>query len=164
MQIAVMVANAPESTSTSTAALAALGGCVDRHHPGTTENEAVDSLRRQIRQLLSADREGAVLLVNEVLAEHQATPRLVRHDDLDWHVHAVPDGAPALTRIAVEAAMAMIEVIRDDQMSRLGRCADAHCDGVVLDLSRNRSRRFCSTLCGNRFAVSAYRARRSSVA
>jgi predicted RNA-binding Zn ribbon-like protein len=29
----------------------------------------------------------------------------------------------------------------------------------VLDLSRNRSRRFCSTTCSNRAAVAAYRAR-----
>ncbi len=46
--------------------------------------------------------------------------------------------------------MAMIDVIRADEMSRLGICADDDCEGVVLDLSRNRSRRFCSTACGNR--------------
>ena len=40
--------------------------------------------------------------------------------------------------------MAMIDVIRADEMSRLGVCADDDCGGVVLDLSRNRSRRFCS--------------------
>ena len=55
--------------------------------------------------------------------------------------------------------MAMIDVIRADEMSRLGVCADDDCEGVVLDLSRNRSRRFCSTTCGNRDAVAAYRAR-----
>ena len=44
-------------------------------------------------------------------------------------------------------------------MSRLGICAVDDCEGVVLDLSRNRSRRFCSTACGNRAAVAAYRAR-----
>ena len=33
--------------------------------------------------------------------------------------------------------------------------------GVVLDLSRNRSRRYCSTACANRNAVAAYRARRA---
>jgi predicted RNA-binding Zn ribbon-like protein len=62
--------------------------------------------------------------------------------------------------MAVEAAMAMIDVIRADEMSRLGVCADDDCEGIVLDLSRNRSRRFCSTTCGNRAAVAAYRARR----
>ena len=55
--------------------------------------------------------------------------------------------------------MAMIDVIRADEMSRLAICADDTCRGVVLDLSRNRSRRFCSTTCGNRNAVAAYRAR-----
>jgi predicted RNA-binding Zn ribbon-like protein len=39
-------------------------------------------------------------------------------------------------------------------------CADERCDGLVLDLSRNRSRRYCSTVCANRNAVAAYRARR----
>jgi predicted RNA-binding Zn ribbon-like protein len=63
--------------------------------------------------------------------------------------------------VVVETAMSMIDVIRADEMSRLGVCADDACDGVVLDLSRNRSRRFCSTACGNRNAVAAYRARRA---
>ena len=58
--------------------------------------------------------------------------------------------------------MAMIDVIRPDEMSRLAVCADDTCEGVVLDLSRNRSRRFCSTTCGNRNAVAVYRARQRS--
>ena len=55
--------------------------------------------------------------------------------------------------------MAMVDVIRADEMVRLGTCAADDCDDVVLDLSRNRSRRYCSTTCGNREAVAAYRAR-----
>jgi hypothetical protein len=41
--------------------------------------------------------------------------------------------------------MAMVDVIRADEMSRLSVCADPTCGGIVVDLSRNRSRRFCST-------------------
>jgi predicted RNA-binding Zn ribbon-like protein len=41
----------------------------------------------------------------------------------------------------------------------LSVCADSDCLGLVLDLTRNRSRRFCSTACANRNAVAAYRAR-----
>ena len=55
--------------------------------------------------------------------------------------------------------MAMVDVIRADEMARLDTCAADDCDDVVLDLSRNRSRRYCSTTCGNREAVAAYRAR-----
>ena len=67
--------------------------------------------------------------------------------------------APMAARIRVETAMAMIDVIRADEMSRLASCAADDCEDVVLDLSRNRSRRYCSTTCGNREAVAAYRAR-----
>jgi predicted RNA-binding Zn ribbon-like protein len=56
--------------------------------------------------------------------------------------------------------MAMIDVIRADEMSRLGVCAQDDCDGIVLDLSRNRSKIFCDTACSNRAAVAAYRARK----
>jgi predicted RNA-binding Zn ribbon-like protein len=121
--------------------------------------DAVRAIRESLRRLLTADRDTAVPLVNAILAEHQALPQLVRHDDLDWHIHAADDGGPFATRISVETAMAMVDVIRADETSRLGICADDECDGLVLDLSRNRSRRFCSTACGNRAAVAAYRAR-----
>jgi predicted RNA-binding Zn ribbon-like protein len=33
---------------------------------------------------------------------------------------------------------------------------------VVVDLSKNRSKRFCEAGCGNRAAVTAYRARRAA--
>jgi len=87
-------------------------------------------------------------------------PALVRHDGWDYHLHAIDAAAPLADRIAVETAMAMIDLIRADELSRLAVCAEQSCAGIVLDLSRNRSRRFCSTACGNRVAVAAYRARK----
>ena len=125
------------------------------------ELAAVRALRPALRELLTSDRDRAVELVNEMLAEAGALPQLVRHDRWDWHLHAVEPEAPLATRIIVETAMAMVDVIRADELSRLGVCADEGCEGIVLDLSRNRSRRFCSTACGNRNAVAAYRARHS---
>ncbi|MCL3838649.1 CGNR zinc finger domain-containing protein [Aeromicrobium duanguangcaii] len=121
--------------------------------------EAVRGIRARLRGLLTADRDAAVELVNQVLTEQQAVPRLVRHDRLDWHVHAIADDRPLHERILVETAMAMIDLIRADDLGRIGRCAASDCDGVVVDLSRNRSRKFCSTTCGNREAQAAYRAR-----
>jgi len=123
------------------------------------ELEQVRALREPLRTLLTSSRDDAVPLVNRMLAETRAVPQLVRHDDEDWHLHAPDSAASFATRIAVETAMAMVDVIRADEMSRLGVCADDSCEGLVLDLSRNRSRRFCSTACGNRNAVAAYRAR-----
>jgi len=123
------------------------------------ELDAVRALRPRLRALLTSDRDGAVGLVNELLSEAQAVPQLVRHDTFDWHIHAIETSEPLDRRIAVETGMAMVDVIRADEMSRLAVCADDTCEGVVLDLSRNRSKRFCSTTCGNRNAVAAYRAR-----
>ena len=130
-----------------------------RHDRDERELAAVRALRPTLRRLLTSERDDAVTLVNALLEEADARPQLVRHEHWDWHLHAVAFDAPLATRIAVETAMAMIDVIRADEMSRLSTCDDADCDGLVLDLSRNRSRRYCSTTCTNRNAVAAYRAR-----
>jgi len=55
--------------------------------------------------------------------------------------------------------MAMIDVIRMGELSRLRVCAGHNCNHVIIDLSKNRSRRFCESGCGNRANVAAYRAR-----
>ena len=47
-----------------------------------------------------------------LLAEAKALPQLVRHGEWSWHLHATPPDAPLATRMAVEAAMAMVDVIR----------------------------------------------------
>lgn len=125
------------------------------------ELDQVRALREDLHALLIADRDDAVEIVNTMLRDANALPQLVRHGGTDWHLHAVEGDQPLAVRIAVETAMAMVDVIRADEMSRLDVCADPDCGGIVLDLSRNRSRRFCSPACGNRAAVAAYRARRS---
>ena len=133
-----------------------------RHDRDQAELDELRALRPALRELLTSDRDGAVALVNTMLADAGALPQLVRHEPFDWHLHAVARDAPLATRVVVETAMAMVDMIRADEMSRLGVCADDDCAGVVLDLSRNRSRRFCSTTCGNRNAVAAYRARQAA--
>lgn len=132
-----------------------------RHDRTHTELEEVRALRPRLRELLTADRDRAAGLVNEILEEHAALPRLVRHDALDWHIHAIADDTSLAARISVETAMAMLDMIRADEISRLAICADPTCEGIVLDLSRNRSRRFCSVACTNRAAAAAYRARKA---
>ena len=88
-------------------------------------------------------------------------PQLVRHDQLDYHLHATPPHAPLATRMAVEAAMALTDVIRVGELSRLRICEYPGCGNVLVDLSKNRSRRYCEGSCGNRAAVAAYRARKT---
>lgn len=136
-------------------------GYTGRHDGDQAEVDAVHAVLPRLHALLTADRDDAVEMVNDMLREVSALPQLRRHDGYDWHLHAVDPDRPLAERIVVETAMAMIDVIRADEMSRLSLCADDDCDGVVLDLSRNRSKRFCSVTCGNRNAVAAYRARQA---
>ncbi len=167
LQAAVMLVNSAEEPDTleTVADLDAFFDQLEysgRHDRDRDELDSIRDLRPVLRALLLAERDEAVEMVNDMLAKAKALPRLARHDSWDWHLHAVDDTAPLATRITVDTAMAMVDLIRADELSRLGVCADDSCDGVVLDLSRNRSRRFCSTTCGNRNAVAAYRARQSA--
>jgi predicted RNA-binding Zn ribbon-like protein len=121
--------------------------------------DEVRAVRGTLRALITGDRDSAAVEVNQLLVDAGAVPQLVRHDEWDWHLHAVGHDRPLATRIMVEVAMALIDVIRADEFSRLSVCAGENCPGVAVDLTRNRSRRFCSAACGNRVAVAAYRAR-----
>jgi predicted RNA-binding Zn ribbon-like protein len=124
------------------------------------ELDAVRALRPRLRELWTMGEAELVSTLNEILVEAEALPQLVDHDDLGWHIHAVPQDAPLAKRMAVEAAMALIDVVRSGELDRLKRCAADDCDDLVIDLSRNRSRRFCESGCGNRENVRAYRDRK----
>lgn len=127
------------------------------------ELRAVHELRPRLRRIWNADEDGVVEIVNEFLREAKALPQLVRHDAWDYHLHATPPDAPLATRMAVEAAMALVDVVRSKELSRLRICDHHDCDNVVVDLSKNRSKRFCEGGCGNRAAVAAYRARKAAL-
>ena len=123
------------------------------------ELRAVQELRPRFRAIWTSSRDHAVPLVNLLLADGNARPYLVRHGDWDWHLHATTANQPLHLRIAVEAALGFVDVIRQDEWDRLRLCSAADCDHLMIDLSRNRSRRFCDAGCGNRLNVAAYRAR-----
>lgn len=126
------------------------------------ELEEVRALRPLFRRVWLGEELEVVEIVNAMLADSRAMPRLVRHDDWDWHLHAAPDDAPLARRMVVEVAMAMVDLVRADGLCRLGVCQAQDCQQVLVDLTRNRSRRFCSTTCGNRVAAAAYRERRAA--
>jgi len=139
-------------------------GWTGRFDRDAVELEAVRALRPRLRGFWELDEAAVVDLVNELLAEARAVPQLVDHDGVGWHVHATPADAPLPRRMAVEAAIAVIDVVRAGELDRLRVCEAADCDDVVVDLSRNRSRRFCEGGCAARAHTAAYRARRSALA
>lgn len=134
-----------------------------REH-STSEVESVRLLRTELKQLWEAPEEQVVDTVNRLLRAANALPQLVRHDAWDWHFHATTPDAPLADRMSTEAAMALADIIRGKAMDRMLVCAAADCDAVLLDLSRNRSKMYCSTVCANRAHVAAYRARQAAEA
>jgi predicted RNA-binding Zn ribbon-like protein len=148
--------------------LAALDGFVAhwRWTGARTRDEAelasIRALRERLTQVWAMAKDEVAAWVNAELWQASALPQLVKHDGWDYHLHATPPQAPLAARMAVDAAMALADVVRSDQLDRLRTCAAQDCDDVLVDLSKNRSRRFCSLTCANRVNVAAYRHRRSA--
>jgi hypothetical protein len=110
----------------------------------------------------SGDNESAIGMLNALLAETGAIPQIVAHDGRGPHIHVSRPAAPLADRIAAHLAMGLAELLVAGESGRVRCCASPACRLVFVDLSRNRSRRYCdSKTCGNRLHVAAYRARRS---
>ncbi|HLR43793.1 MAG TPA: CGNR zinc finger domain-containing protein [Brevibacterium sp.] len=104
----------------------------------------------------------AAALANALFQETHALPQLQEHDGWGWHLHAVPNEAGIAIRTAADIAIALADAVVDGEASRIGPCSAVDCDALFVDLSRNRSKRFCDRgNCANRTHVAAYRARRT---
>ena len=148
--------------------VAALREFVDRHRISEvgelTEADliAVRALRDRFHQVFQIrEQEAAVELVNAIVADARTTPRLTNHDGYDWHIHYFAPGASIADHLAADCGMALAFIVVTGEQERLRRCEAPDCGRAFVDLSRNRSRRYCSSrTCGNRLHVAAYRARR----
>ncbi len=124
---------------------------------------SVQDLRERLAEVWTAPNTARlVAIVNALLAESPQQPRLTRHGAWDWHLHFTTDDAPIPVRLRAETAMALVDLVRSGNTDRLKRCAAEGCERVLVDLSRNKSRRFCSEgNCANRTHVAAYRERQA---
>jgi predicted RNA-binding Zn ribbon-like protein len=140
-------------------------GWTGRRDHDSAELESVLRLRERLGRIwdVAGDEERAVGQVNALLSDTEASPWLTRHPEMpEWHLHLASMHDPLWQRMGAEIAMALADVIRMGELRRLKVCAAPDCDAVLVDLSRNRSGKFCDTgNCGNRQHVAAYRERRS---
>ena len=171
LEFLVALGNPPPSASRTgadeLATTSELTALLDEHtYSGRRDLDAaelaeVHATRDLLRTVWSLDRDDAAVAINAMLRDANALPYLDRHDHFDWHLHATAPDAPLAERIRVEAALALADVIRSDETHRLRVCEASDCSGLLLDLSRNGSKRFCSVRCGNRMNQLAFRARSS---
>jgi len=76
-------------------------------------------------------------------------------------------GSPAQFRfrdpcdlIVGPVVLAAVDLLRDERLSRLKMCPRDECHWLFLDLTKNRSRRWCDmAACGNRAKVELHRHR-----
>ncbi|EST39591.1 hypothetical protein N566_01055 [Streptomycetaceae bacterium MP113-05] len=128
---------------------------------GAEDLGAVRALRDRFAQVFAAENpRSASKLINALVAGAGTTPQLTDHDGYDWHVHYFAPGASVADHLAADGGMALAFLIVAGEQERLRRCEAPDCGRAFIDLSRNRSRRYCdSRTCGNRLHVAAYRAR-----
>ncbi len=147
---------------------AALDAFLDDHDASRgpddlAELAAIQALRPRLRAVWAAAAlpTNLAALVNGLLRDSDARPWVVDHGGgWGWHLHVTEPAAPLAHRIGAQSGFAFADLIRLRETERLRVCDAADCDAVLVDLSRNRSRRYCDTgNCGNRQHVAAYRAR-----
>jgi predicted RNA-binding Zn ribbon-like protein len=149
------------STPSELTALLDEHGYTGRFDHDQPELASVVRVRDELRSLWSLPRDEQVAEINRWLREVNALPFLVRHDRFDWHLHATGPDAPLADRMRAEGALALAEVTRANANDRMRVCAAADCTGLLLDQSRNGSKRFCSVRCGNRVNQQGFRERMS---
>ena len=150
----------------------------------------VRALRRFQRRLRTVFEQGSagqpdavIDSLNALLASHRITPLIVPTDatatdpdgpksgtadgDPDgvasgWRLHVADRAASVAELLVAESLMGLATLVCDLTPARLGVCAAHSCTNTYVDLSPNRSRRFCSERCSSRANVAAYRARQKA--
>ncbi len=125
--------------------------------------EALRQLRDEFRAFFVSCSQGegaaAAARLNELLMQYPVHPQLSGHDGQPWHVHYTESGSMS-DKYAAGAAMGLAVRLAELGLDRFGVCQAAPCQGVFIDTSAGRTRRYCSERCTNRANVTAFRARK----
>jgi predicted RNA-binding Zn ribbon-like protein len=121
-----------------------------------------DEALKALEDVLRSELPGAAEAVNRVLRNVAARLELRRDNKGGWHLRAISKPPEFMAQLVLDAVMGVAALVEIDDLTRLSTCADPECTNVTFDVSKNRSRRYCSVAHGNKAAVAAYRARRAA--
>jgi predicted RNA-binding Zn ribbon-like protein len=133
--------------------------------PAVTDQEAAQLatfagwLRVVFDAVSDGDLDAAALTLNALIAETGAHPQLDRHDGEPWHLHFHGSTDTLAQGWAAGCVSGLAIFLGTEMHDRMGICTAPRCDRVYVDISRNGTRRFCSTACQNRVKAAAFRAR-----
>jgi hypothetical protein len=116
-------------------------------------------IRPVFERVQDGDLDAASRAVNRLLAIYRPTPYLDHHDGEPWHLHYHGSAESDRSGWGGGVAVALAGVLGSEYADRLGVCEASACDRVFVDVSRNGTRRYCSTACQNRVKAAAHRAR-----
>src|SRR4051794_21183675 len=114
-------------------------GFTGRHDSDEAELESLRALRPVLRELLTAIAIATSTETRRASGASEGTAWMCQSRP-SWRRSCGTAWASASSRLTRSAARSRsIDLIRTDELSRLAVCTDDRCDGLVLDLSRNRS-------------------------
>jgi predicted RNA-binding Zn ribbon-like protein len=134
--------------------------------------ERAIAVREAIYRIFSATAHGRapdagdLATMNGALAEALAHLRLVRTSEgFGWGWLGDRGREMALDRVLWPVVRAAAELFTSKELDRVKECANDPCGWLFLDVSRNRSRRWCSMeSCGNRMKARRHYQRRRAEA
>ena len=136
--------------------------------PGDAGRDRLRALRSVVRRAVDALLRGDALPTREVAALNRAlaacpsVPRLA-HDGGRPTLARVPT-AGGMDRAVGTIAASFAELVSNGDPTRIKRCANPDCRWVILDETRNRTRRWCeASVCGSLIKVRRFRARRGKL-
>ncbi len=116
--------------------------------------------RERLRQAFDApSEEEAVARLNDLLLKVGGVPQLVSNDG-SWQVRYTTRRPEPTAGLLAESAGGLLAAMQDGLWGRLGRCEGDPCRCAFVDRTKNRVRRFCSTICSDRMMQAAFRRRR----
>ena len=124
--------------------------------------DRVRELRTRIDEVFDAPTEAEAVELTNALAREHGTPPQLERAGRDWRVRSWPDESAGMPFVQAFAAAGLLDGLRTFGWERFGRCAGSPCRCAFVDRSRNRSRRYCCTLCSDRVAQASHRARKKA--
>jgi predicted RNA-binding Zn ribbon-like protein len=124
--------------------------------------DSVRVLRSRLDRVFDATDEAVAVRVLNDLSTEYGIPLQLERRSAGWRLRSWPDEREGLRFVAAYATAGLLEALRDYGWERFGRCAGSPCRCAFVDRSRNRTRRYCCTLCADRVAQASYRARQKA--
>jgi predicted RNA-binding Zn ribbon-like protein len=164
VRLATDLASAPPSTPEELAERCVEAGVV-LERPATARDLAeVEAFLTRWLEVVDTDspRRRAELL-NTLLAESSAFPRLTDHAGDGWHIHYRDSDLSLAGVVRALISVGTALHLSGRGMDRLHRCALNDCARPFADFTRGGKQRYCSPPCANRDAVRRHRARVSQL-